>query len=38
MAEQIQEAQESGPPSGEMSFQSLGGVAPEEIELMQPIP
>ncbi|MEN6500605.1 MAG: DUF6672 family protein [Rectinema sp.] len=38
MAEQIQEAQESGPPSGEMSFQSLGGVAPEEIELMQPSP
>lgn len=30
IAEQIEEAQESGPPAGEMSFQSLGTVAPPE--------
>lgn len=32
VAEQIEEAQASGPPAGEMSFQSLGSVAPESAE------
>jgi hypothetical protein len=38
MAEQIEEAQESGPPAGEMSFQSMGGGAPEETEETLPSP
>jgi len=38
MAEQIEEAQESGPPAGEMSFQSLGSGAPEGTEQAPPSP
>jgi hypothetical protein len=38
MAEQIEEAQESGPPAGEMSFQSFDGAleAPGQTEQMEP--
>jgi hypothetical protein len=38
MAEQIQEAQESGPPAGETSFQSIGPAQPMEVEQVPPTP
>lgn len=38
VADQIEAAQESGPPAGEMSFQSLGSVAPEGGEPTLPTP
>lgn len=38
IAEQIQEAQESAPPEGEMSFQSLGSGEFENAPQMQPSP
>ncbi len=38
VAEQIEAAQESGPPAGEMSFQSLGPVVPEGTEPAPPSP
>ncbi len=38
VAEQIEAAQESGPPAGEMSFQSLGSVAPEGAGQAPPSP
>ncbi len=38
IAEQIEAAQESGPPAGEMSFQSLGPVVPEGTDQALPSP
>jgi len=38
VAEQIEAAQESGPPAGEMSFQSLGSTVPEGTDQAAPSP